>query len=279
MSERVSEQESTMGTSHEDGSRTRSEPQIRELITRTVRSVVADADTTTAYRPALVGFAAADDPAFEDLKREVGPEHMLPADLLPGAASVVSFFLPFGVEVVEANRVRKGRVAREWAVAYLETNDLIGRLCERLDEELRGAGFASAFAPATGNFDRETLVSGWSHKSVAVIAGLGRFGLHHMVITEAGCAGRFGSLVTDAVLEPSHRSLRELCVNKRGGTCKDCVTRCPVGALNGAGDLNSELCWNRCQAVARRLSDLELAEVCGKCAVGRCSLGPPSDEE
>ncbi|MCK4410284.1 MAG: epoxyqueuosine reductase [Candidatus Eisenbacteria sp.] len=252
---------------------------MRELITRTVRSVVGEARTATAYRQALVGFAAAEDPAFEDLKRLIGPEHMLPMDLLPGAASVASFFLPFAAEVVEANRVRKGRVAREWAVAYLETNDLIGTICERVDEELRNEGFASASTPATGNFDRETLTSGWSHKSVAVIAGLGRFGLHHMVITEAGCAGRFGSLVTDAVLEPSHRSLRELCVNKSGGTCKDCVTRCPVGALNGAGDLNRELCWARCEAVARRFSELGLAEVCGKCAVGRCSMGPPSSEE
>jgi len=256
-----------------------SESQMRELIERTVRSVVGEADTATAYRPPLVGFAAAEDPAFEDLKRLVGPEHVLPTDLLSGAASVVSFFLPFAAEVVEANRVRKGRVAREWAVAYLETNDLIRTVCDRLAEELRGAGFASASAPATGNFDRETLASGWSHKSAAVIAGLGRFGLHHMVITQSGCAGRFGSLVTDAVLKPSRRSLRELRVNKSGGTCKDCVSRCPVGALNGAGDLNSELCWNRCQAVARRLSDLELAEVCGKCAVGRCSMGPPSSEE
>ncbi len=267
-------------TSRREGrDRTAGESQIRELITRTVRSVVADAHTATAYRPPLVGFAAADDPAFADLKRLVGPEHGLPADLLPGAASVVSFFVPFAAEVVEANRVRKARVAREWAVAYLETNDLIGTVCERLDEELRGEGFASASAPATGSFDRETLACGWSHKSVAVIAGLGCFGLHHMVITEAGCAGRFGSLVTDAVLKPSHRSLRELCVNKSGGTCKECASRCPVGALDGAGNLNRELCWARCKAVARRLDELGLAEVCGKCAVGPCSMGPPSSEE
>jgi len=256
-----------------------SESRTREHIRGTVWSVVSKAHTTTAYRKPLVGFAAAGDPAFEDLKRLVGPEHMLPADLLPGAASVVSFFLPFAAEVVEANRVRKGRVAHEWAVAYLETNDLIGTVCERVDEELRNEGFAAAFAPATGNFDRETLTSAWSHKSVAVIAGLGSFGLHHMVITEAGCAGRFGSLVTTAVLRPSHRSLRELCVNKSGGTCKDCVTRCPVGALDGAGNLNSELCWARCQAVAKRFGEPGPAEVCGKCAVGLCSMGPPSSEE
>jgi epoxyqueuosine reductase QueG len=271
MSERMSKRD--------ESSHTLSESQVRELIERTVRSVVDEADTATTYRPPLVGFAAADDPAFEGLKRLVGPEHMLPVDVLPGAVSVVSFFLPFGAEVVEANRVRKGRVAREWAVAYLETNDLIGAVCEGLDEELRGAGFASAFVPATGKFDRATLASDWSHKSVAVIAGLGRFGLHHMVITQAGCAGRFGSLVTDAVLKPSYRSLRELCTHMSGGTCKDCVTRCPVGALNGAGDLNDELCWNRCDAVATRLSELGRVPVCGKCAVGRCSMGPPSNEE
>jgi epoxyqueuosine reductase QueG len=249
-----------------------SEPGLRELITRTVQATVADVQTVTSYRPVVVGFAAASDARFADLDRHVGPCHMLPSDVLRGARTVVSFFLPFGEEVVEANRRRKSRVASEWAVAYLETNGLIVRVCDALTELLGQHGFRAAAEPPTGKFDRKTLKSCWSHKSVAVIAGLGTFGLHHMVITEAGCAGRFGSLVTDAVIPPGPRSIRQYCAHFRGETCRDCVARCPVGALNGAGALDTTICWSRCTAVADRIGGDERAEVCGKCAVGPCAL-------
>ena len=248
---------------------------LRDRLVDSVRETVESAETETSYRQPLVGFARASDARFADLKKRIGPHHALPEDLLPGARSVVSFFLPFSESVVDANRRRRGRVAREWAVAYVETNELLGKVCERLTEVLREHGFEAASAPATGNFDRETLESGWSHKSVAVIAGLGKFGLHQMVITRLGCAGRFGSLVTDAEFEPTPRSVHELCIHFAGGTCADCVARCPVGALNGAGSLNRQLCWRRCSAVAERFENVGLAEVCGKCAVGRCALEAP----
>ena len=252
-----------------------SEPGLRELIARMVQSTVADAQTATAYRPVVVGFAAAADARFADLARHVGPCHMLPDDLLRGARTVVSFFLPFGEDVVEANRRRKSRVASEWAVAYLETNVLIVRVCDALKELLGEHGFRAAAEPPTGKFDRKTLRSCWSHKSAAVIAGLGTFGLHHMVITEAGCAGRLGSLVTDAVISPGPRSIRQYCAHFRGETCRDCVARCPVGALNGAGALDTTICWSRCTAVADRIGGDERAEVCGKCAMGPCALESP----
>jgi epoxyqueuosine reductase QueG len=248
---------------------------LRELITEKVCAVVASAGTQTTYRTPLVGFASASDPRFRDLDRHIGPCQMMPGDLLPGARTVVSYFLPFGEEVVEANRRRRSRVASEWATAYLETNGLLARVCEAVSELLEGLGYEAAAEPPTGKFDRKTLRSCWSHKSVAVIAGLGTFGLHHMVITETGCAGRFGSLVTDAVVAPGPRSVRQYCAHFRGETCKDCVSRCPIGALSGDGKINTKICWDRCSAVADRIGGEQRAEVCGKCAVGRCALESP----
>jgi epoxyqueuosine reductase len=102
-----------------------------------------------------------------------------------------------------------------------------------------------------------------------------KLGLHHMVITVSGCAGRLGSLVTDADIEATPCSVSEVCAHLAGGTCGDCAARCPVGALDGAGGLDKELCWARCSAVAGRFADLGVAEVCGKCAVGRCGLEAP----
>ncbi len=245
---------------------------LAALITATVHHQVTGAGTVTEYREPLVGFASAGDPRFLELRHVVHPTHMLPQDLLPGARSVVSFFVPFAPWVLETNTQDREQVAREWAVAYVETNALIGRITARLAEVLAEHGIRSAAEPATQNFDPQTLVSRWSHKSVSVIAGIGSLGLHHLVITDAGCAGRFGSLVLDADLPVIPVEPRERCLYLHDGSCLECVARCPVSALSADQPIDKQLCWHRCQQVAARFGDLDQADVCGKCAIGPCSF-------
>jgi len=247
---------------------------LETFVTTFVRQEVAQAGTETRYRQPLVGFADATDPRFLQLREVAEPTHLLPGDLLPAARSVISFFLPFAEEIVKANRAEPRRVAREWALAYVETNALINRIAERLITALSERGVKAAAEPATHNWDPVTLISRWSHKSVAAIAGLGSFGLHHMLITDAGCAGRFGSLVVDAVLEPtsvSGPSAPERCRYFYDGSCKVCMERCPVGALTEAG-LDKHRCYGRLLEVADRFRELGLADVCGKCAAGPCAF-------
>jgi epoxyqueuosine reductase len=246
--------------------------ELAEFIGLSIRRLAAEPGTTTEYREPLVGFAAADDPRFAELRRIVHPTHMLPGDLLPGARSVVSFFLPFAPWVLQANAGHREQVAAEWAVAYVETNALIGRITGHLIEDLAGRGIRAAAEPATHNFDPASLVSRWSHKSVAVIAGLGSFGLHHLVITDAGCAGRFGSLVLDAELPVATVQPRERCLYFHDESCLECVLRCPVAALATNEPFDRQSCWQRCLQVAREFEHIGLAEVCGKCAIGPCSL-------
>ena len=246
--------------------------ELASLITTTIQREVAEAGTVTDYRELLVGFAAADDPRFSELRRVAEPTHMLPQDLLPGARSVISFFLPFAFWVVEANARHREKVAREWAEAYVETNALIGRITAHLIESLAEQGIRAAAEPATHNFDPVSLVSRWSHKSVAVIAGLGSFGLHHMVITDSGCAGRFGSLVIDANLSLTPVEPRQRCLYFVDGSCLDCIRRCPIGALKKNGRIDKQRCYRRLQEVAAGYSSLGLADVCGKCATGPCAL-------
>jgi epoxyqueuosine reductase QueG len=246
---------------------------LENWITETIHRMVSEAGAAASYRPPLVGFVSADDPRFDALRRDVEPTHMRPQDLLPGARVVLSYFLPFARWVVKANAREREAVAREWAVAYVETNALIGRITARLIEELAERGVRAAGEPATSNFDPTTLVCRWSHKSVAVIAGLGSFGLHHMVITDAGCAGRFGSLVLDADLSvvETPPETKERCLYFQDGSCQACVARCPAGALSETG-LDKQRCWARCREVAREYVAVGLAEVCGKCVVGPCAF-------
>ena len=249
---------------------------LETFIAAFVQREVAEAETETRYRQPLVGFADAADPRFLQLREIAEPTHLLPDDLLPTARSAISFFLPFAEEIVEANRAQPREVARERALAYVETNALINRITERLIAALAEWGVKAAAEPATHNWDPVTLISRWSHKSVAAIAGLGSFGLHHMLITDAGCAGRFGSLVVDAVLEPTSAPgapARERCRYFYDRGCRVCVERCPVGALTEAG-LDKHRCYEWLLQVADHFRELGLADACGKCATGPCACQP-----
>jgi epoxyqueuosine reductase len=238
-----------------------------------IRSAVTTAGTVTEYRQPLVGYARAGDPRFRTLRETVSPIHLMPEDLVPGAQTVVSFFLPFAPWVVEANAHDQETVAREWAAAYVETNALIGRISAQLVDALGGRGIAAAGEPATHNFDKATLQSPWSHKSVAVIAGLGSFGLHQMVITDAGCAGRFGSVVLDVEMPVREAAPRERCLAFYDGSCVACVARCPASALDACRPLDKHRCHEHLHGVGRAYEDLGMVDVCGKCAIGPCSFG------
>ncbi len=247
---------------------------LADSIITSIKRQVARADTATTYREPLVGFASANDERFLDLQRIIGPDHALPQDLLPGARAVVSFFLPFAYWMVQSNAQHREKVSQEWGVAYIETNALIQRITTHLIQSLAGRGVRAVAEPPTHNFDPVSLQSRWSHKSVAVIAGLGSFGLHHMVITDSGCAGRFGSLVVDARLPHIPTANRQRCRYFYDGSCMECVLRCPVGALDESAPLDKQRCYERLLSVSQEYADPGLADVCGKCAVGPCAFEP-----
>jgi epoxyqueuosine reductase QueG len=251
---------------------------VREQIVRGIETVVdaasRQADMASSWQTPLVGFADARDPRFSELKRVVRPSHGLPGDLLPGARTVVAYFLPFDPVIPRSNH--RGRFSSEtWAVAYIETNRLIATINGRICDLLEQSGFRGTRLPATHNFDEEQLMSDWSHKHVAWIAGIGSFGHHHMLITDKGCCGRLGSVITDAVIAPTSRQDRNRCLFKHDGSCRKCEQRCPVEAL-GKDPFGRHACYDRLLENARRHEHLGLADVCGKCAaIVPCSFVDP----
>jgi len=248
---------------------------LSRSILQVVRHTVADAETVTRYREPLVAFADADDPRFARLREVADPDHLMPHDLLSRARSVISFFLPFHPDVVSANADHPETVTDEWARAYVETNDLIGEIAHQLIEFFDKRAEEAAAEPATGSFDEGSLTSRWSHKSAAVISGLGSFGLHQMVITDAGCAGRLGSLVTSARLPVSSVEPRERCLYFYDGSCTSCMQRCPLDALSVNDTFDRWACWGRCREVADQFLHLGTVKACGKCVVGPCAFESP----
>ena len=228
-------------------------------------------------RPLVV--SAAVDGRFDRLPEIAYHEHLSPRDLLPTARSVVVFFIPFKKSLLKENREGE-RPCRNWGLAYVQTNDLIGRLGNALRDLLAGQGFTSGITPATHNFDEAALMARWSHKHLGYLAGLGRFGVHRLLITPAGCAGRFGSLVTEAELgDHSLIETEEACLIKAGQECGKCIEACPVQALQ-EDDFDRRRCWDRLKENRRSLhsfADLpESTHVCGKCAAMMpCSFRNP----
>jgi epoxyqueuosine reductase QueG len=158
----------------------------------------------------------------------------------------------------------------------VETNALLTAINAHLATFLRAAGHRATVVPPTHNFDEQRLMSDWSHKHVAYIAGLGTFGIHHMLITADGCCGRLNSLVTDLVIPPTPRPEVEACLYKADGSCRACLPRCPVDALTGPR-FDRHACYDVCLQNAARHTAVGLADVCGKCAcVVPCSFVNPN---
>jgi epoxyqueuosine reductase QueG len=230
------------------------------------------------WRPPLLATAPVD-ARFDRLPKIAADDHLHPGDLLPTARSVIVFFIPFRKDLVRENR-KGDRPTRDWGLAYVQTNDLIERLSRSLGGLLERRGFRCGLTPATHNFDETRLMARWSHKHLGHLVNLGRFGTHHLLITPAGCAGRLGSLVTEAELgEHALIETREACLLKAGKACGLCIEACPVEALAAIG-FERRRCWQRLRENRAEIdcfADLpESTHVCGKCAAMMpCSFGNP----
>ena len=235
----------------------------------------------------LAGCSSADDPLYRFLKRPeaVGRWHYLPADWLPGARTVLSFFFPFAEEVRSSNALGEREPSPQWLHARIEGQAVIGRACQFLAKSLRDAGWLavvpaldprfSAVEPAGSNplFPPEaSYTSLWSERHVAYVSGLGTFGLSKSLITAKGTCGRFASVITDMPCPPTHRAysgLYEYC-----SFCGACVRRCPTGAISLETGKSHPLCssfvdWTK-EAFAPRYG-------CGKCQTGvPCQAGIPA---
>jgi len=154
----------------------------------------------------------------------------------------------------------------QWPKAYLETNALICAVGLHMKQFIESEGY-------------ERLVSDWSHRHAAFVAGLGRFGLNNMLITESGCCGRAGSFLTSLKLPPDPRPKAEACLYHHNGSCERSVSRFVGGALF-IENFYRHKCYQVCLKNEKKYVSLGKADVCGKCLVGvPCSFKNPVKEQ
>lgn len=239
---------------------------LEQQIEKKIKHEVASLNRPDLFREPLVGFSAAADPRYDELKQIIGAWHQHPKELLPDAKSVISYFVPFTKEVIKAPKNKK-MATPLWGEAYLVINEgfdhINGILCTFLQEQ----GYSAQMIPATHTFDPKDMKSLWSHRSAAAIAHLGVFGANRLLITEKGSGGRFCTVLTSAPLEPSEATLSNPCLYLKDGSCGACFKACPINALQ-ADHFDAFGCQARTKRNESFLHDkavLSGADVCGKC--------------
>ena len=110
------------------------------------------------YDEPLFGYASAEDQYFTEAKKPgiVGPQFMTPAEWLPGAKTVISFFLPFTSRVRSANSQNMNWPADEWLHARIEGQAFQNILCRFAEELLKKEGFAALAPMIDSRFKRAT---------------------------------------------------------------------------------------------------------------------------
>lgn len=223
------------------------------------------------YDRPLVAVGSAGDPLFEEYRKTkaVGPQSMLPGELLPGAASVISYFFPMSEQVRVSNR-GEGRASNAWFYARIDGQAFIlsaGRYLVGLLEEMGYGALCPAGDPRFGAVfvdDDPSLAfrSTWSERHAAYACGLGTFSLSKGLITEAGIAGRFGSVITSAPLPVTVRAytgLYDYCI-----MCGMCAKNCPVNAISLQDGKDHYPCYDYLQ-ISKKYHRGYYG--CGKCQV------------
>jgi len=251
----------------------------KEII-KTIRAALAAYENNNQLRKMwndpLVEIISAENKKLETLKKVVSSEHLTPYDILPDAKSIVSFFIPFQENIVKSNN-NGDMASEEWAMAYIKTNDLIKTINDDVEKLMEQNGYKTGKIPATHNFDDRKLISNWSHRHIAYIAGLGTFGINNMLITKNGCCGRFGSIVVNYELSEYKQDFekKEKCLNKINKSCGMCQKKCIAKAYENKR-FNRHICYEQCLKNAEYHKSIGYADVCGKCLVGLpCSTKEP----
>jgi len=239
---------------------------MKSEIVKIIENTIKELNRPDLFREPLVSFSSAKDKKYENLKEIIGPWHLSPKELLPDALSVISYFIPFTRDVVSDPK-KSDRGSALWAEAYQEINNHFIKINSVLSQYIEDMGYKAYSIRPTHTYNPSDLKCFWSHRSAAVISGLGSFGANGLVITEKGSGGRFCSLITTAPLKASDTIYETKCLHLKNKSCGRCFDACPVKALT-QDSMDKFVCQDKLNSNEKFIIEhtpLSSADICGKC--------------
>jgi ferredoxin len=229
------------------------ESEIKSFVRNSPLNRMPDDANQPIFDEPLVKFADGNDPLFEQLKSIIGPTHLTPREALTIAynklpeddgklISVISWVLPIASLTRMSNRNQKTTPSKLWAYTKWYGEKFNDALRKHIVDMFKIRGYMTT-APVIQPYfivqsNEKGDFSNWSERHIAYVAGHGTFSLSDGFITEKGIAHRCGSVVIDLKLPPSPRTAKtpfSNCLYYVKKTCKDCILRCPAGAITEAG--------------------------------------------
>lgn len=150
--------------------------------------------------------------------------------------------------------------------AYDVINSRLDMITSILSSHIQEKGYRVLPIPSSKRVDDERICAQFSHKLAAHLAGLGWIGKSCLLITpDNGPRVRWATILTDAPLEPTGKSMDSRC-----GTCDECVRTCPVNAFTGRSFIEGEsremrYDAKRCEDYFKVMERKGQIAVCGLC--------------
>lgn len=112
---------------------------------------------------------------------------------------------------------------------YLSLNDRLDQITDHLKTKIEELGYLAYAISSSKRTDFVNIRGEFPHKAAAVRGGLGWIGKSSLLITRKyGPRVRLSTLFTDFPLQANDLLEKNYC-----GKCKNCVNKCPAGAILG----------------------------------------------
>ncbi len=193
-----------------------------------VRQVVLDAGADDA------GLASIDNPVLAPYRQKL-------LKVFPETKTCISVICRMNPENVRSPLRQQYEL--EYHHMYREVNHVARRAAARFARDgVRALDCTSSYPMNMEHYPNTGLTGMWyvQHKPIAVAAGRGRMGVHHLVVHERfGAMIALSSILIDREVTEYGKPLDyDPCCK-----CMLCVTSCPVGAINADGYINSMACY------------------------------------
>jgi epoxyqueuosine reductase QueG len=168
-----------------------------------------------------------------------------PQDVMADVRAVI--ILGVGVPRGAFETLPKGRA--EYTNTLMAATATLRIVSFQVAKVIEKEGYKATIVPTEGSefgywyADRETLKANLSIKYAAYHAGLGNFGMNHLLITkEYGPRVRMTAILTNASLGKEEKETLPSFINEKCSNCMKCIEVCPAGAMSRDGKIDRQKC-------------------------------------